>query len=87
MKDFFIAHYFLLRWIPGQAIEVALALRQGRTYLLVTPQGFEPVIADLRGRLPKPLEDGAIRALAGANHFADSQITTADLSGLLTFFR
>ena len=27
---------------------------------LVTPVGFEPNIADLRGRPPKPLEDGAI---------------------------
>ena len=58
------AHYFLLRWIPGQAIEVVLALRQGRTYLLVTPVGFEPNITDLRGRPPKPLEDGAIKLLS-----------------------
>ena len=27
---------------------------------MVTPQGLEPVITGVRGRLPKPLEDGAI---------------------------
>ena len=29
-------------------------------HALVTPQGLEPVIAGVRGRTPKPLEDGAI---------------------------
>ena len=31
---------------------------------MVTPVGFEPNIADLRGRPPKPLEDGAIKLLS-----------------------
>lgn len=29
---------------------------------MVTPQGLEPMITGVRGRLPKPLEDGAIRS-------------------------
>lgn len=28
---------------------------------MVTPQGLEPMITGVRGRLPKPLEDGAIK--------------------------
>lgn len=31
------------------------------TSALVTPRGFEPSITGVRGRSPKPLEDGAIK--------------------------
>ena len=30
---------------------------------MVAPTGFEPATSDLRGRRPKPLDDGAIKAL------------------------